>query len=266
MNLQKALVGILSGLLCMLHSSESFADRLVFVINTTEMDERGAVTAPYLDEYRWSREWQTIAGSVENKASSEPIKKPIKVVTVRANSNQEITRGLALWLNTPAGMKAHEIAGLGIYSHGDLMRLHNESRDFQIELPSDLKNVLAPAVGRFAKGARIFFSGCNVLWGQSEITAESSLKSIAEALHLSDGIVYANYSKGFDPYTLVVSPFNSDVKLNKRLASLATYLIWPVSIAALPLFSNYIFNQGYALAVRGTQTKLLKVQQNQIFK
>ncbi len=243
--------------------SKSYADRFIFVVNTTENDNSGPATAAYLDEARWMREWDDVAASCQTLDK----KNKVRVIPIRANSNSEISKKLEFWMQQTSPEQApHEVLGLAVYSHGYHMILLNESEQFKLQLPADIADTFRPLRGRFANGARIILTGCDVLWGQSEPTARTSLKSIADSFQLKEGVIYANYSKGLDPYTLAADPFNSEIKIQKRLAALATYMLWPFSGPMLPIMSKYVFNQGYALKLANDRTELFKVQQNSVFK
>ncbi len=250
----KALLVLFSSLFI---SMTALCDQLIFVINTTEEDQAGPVTAPYLDEARWSKEWS-------NVISAQKDGQKIRLIPIRANSNQEITKALELWMR-PDNDNSHEVLGISIYSHGTKMTLLNESNKVLLQLPTDLATVFQPVIGRFAKGARVILTGCEVLEGQSEPTVYTSLRGMAQTLGLQSGMIYANVTKGFDPYTLLASPLNSDIKPKKRLAALATYVLWPFSSLGLPLASKVIFNKGYVLNLDDGKEKLLKVHQNQVF-
>lgn len=250
----KALIVLFSSLFI---SMTALGDQLIFVINTTEEDQAGPVTAPYLDEARWSKEWNGIMASHGGD-------KTVRLIPIRANSNQEITKALELWMR-PDNDNSHEVLGISIYSHGTKMTLLNESNKVLMQLPTDLATVFQPVVGRFAKGARVILTGCEVLEGQSEPTVYTSLRGMAQALGLQDGMIYAHVTKGFDPYTLLASPFNSEIKGKKRFAALATYVLWPFSSIGLPVASKFILNKGYVLNIGEGKEKLLKVHQNQMF-
>ncbi|MBN8542494.1 MAG: hypothetical protein J0L82_19040 [Deltaproteobacteria bacterium] len=215
------------------------AEQLVFVINTTEQDEAGPSTAAYLDEARWMEYWSEVLA--EQKKATQSAK--VSLIPIRANTNSEITKALELWMGSPLN-SGNEVLGLAIHSHGHHMVLTNESEKFLLRLPQDLEQTFKPVVGRFSPNARVLLSGCDVLWGQSSTTAYGSLKSIAKSLGMHSGMIYSNSSKGIDPYTLFADPFNPDIKLPKRLAAFATYLLWPFSGTIVPLMSRFIYNQG----------------------
>lgn len=243
-------------------SLTALADQLIFVVNTTETNSRGPGTAPYLDEARWAKEWDGLIAEKKAQNSNEKI----KLISIRANSNKELTSMLELWMRpTSPDQAPPTVLGLAIYSHGSEMILSNESAEFKMELPTDIAAVLSPVVGRFAPGARVIMTGCNILTGQSEPTARTSLKWMADALEMKEGMIYAQYSRGLDPYTLFASPLNSDMKPGKRLAALATYMMWPFSAPMVPLISKYILNKGYILKLDKDADQLLKVHHNVVF-
>jgi hypothetical protein len=242
----------------LLINNYSKADELIFVINTTQNDDRGPSTAPYLDETRWMKKWEPLVS--ENN-------KKIRIISIRANSNQKILKALEFWMTQDeSSEERHEVKGLVVYSHGDRMVLLNESQEFIMKLPTDIISTFQPIQGRFSKDARIILTGCKVLWEQSPMTAYSSLKSIADSFGLNSGLIYANKSDGVDPYTLFADPFNADIKTPKRLAAFATYLLWPFSTTVLPIMTKYIYNQGYALLIDKQEANLLEINENKAFK
>lgn len=224
------------------------AESFVFVINTTAEDNMGPATAPYMDETRWSQQWRT---SFEKSGHAVHGAK-IQIIPIRANSNQELTRSLNFWMTPlPTDAGPREVVGLGIYSHGLPMTLLNESEKFKLNLPGDIAAVFAPIIGHFAVDARIVLMGCLVLDGQSEITAGQTLASFADAFGLKRGLVYANATKGIDPYTLLGDPLNSDIRPMKRAAIFLNYLLWPLTSFVVPAASRFYYNHGYALLRAG---------------
>jgi hypothetical protein len=242
-------------------SSQAVAARLIFVINTTEQDESGPSTAAYLDEARWMNEWQDVLA--EQKSTSKGEK--VVLVPVRANSNSELTKALELWMGSELNSQ-NEVLGLAVYSHGHHMVLLNETERFLVRLPQDIETTFKPLVGRFSSNARVLLAGCDVLWGQSPTTAYSSLHSIAKGFGMQSGTLYANSSKGIDPYTLFADPFNPEIKPRKRLAAFVSYLLWPFSGTIVPLMSRFIYNQGFAIQFDRNSSQLYEVHQDQIFK
>lgn len=88
-------------------------EKLIFVVNTTENDERGGATAPYLDEARFADYW----------AKFDP---EAKVVIIRADSNQSAALQIQNWMRPDPSKK--EVVGLSIHSHGAAGAIFNESK------------------------------------------------------------------------------------------------------------------------------------------
>jgi len=236
-------------------STKVDATKLVFVINTTEADVMGPATATYLDETRWRKIWNPM---VEAQNASSTLGPKVQVVTIRASSNEAVTRALALWLHPlPTDTSPREVLGIAVYSHGSLMEIFNESDKFRVRLPDDVAKTFAPVVGRFPENARILFFGCNLLEGKSEASARTALQGILSAFEIKSGAIYANSIEGLDPHTLFVSPLNPDVKPLKRTAAFISYLIWPFTSVIVPTLSRFYFNQGYSLAVRADGSSTL---------
>jgi hypothetical protein len=206
-------------------------EKLIFVVNTTENDESGGATAPYLDEARFADYW----------AKFDP---EAKVVIIRADSNQSAALQIQNWMSPDPSKK--EVVGLSIHSHGAAGAIFNESNQFHLRLPHDLPTVFGSLKGYFSNNARVTFDGCQILYGKSPKEATVMLNSIAESLGLSSGMIYANQSMGgqmMDVYK--VSIFNQDISKKMRLAALLQYLTWPVSVPASKYIDSNVFNQGF---------------------
>lgn len=206
-------------------------EKLIFVVNTTENDEKGGATAPYLDEARFADYWENFDPEA-------------KVVVIRADSNRSAALQIRNWMSPDPSKK--EVVGLSIHSHGAPAALFNESNQFHLQLPHDLPSVFGSLKGHFSNNARVTFNGCQILHGKSPKEATILLNSIANSLGLSSGMIYANQSLGgqmLDVYK--VSIFNQDISKKMRLAGLMQYLTWPVSVPASKYIDSNVFNRGF---------------------
>jgi hypothetical protein len=220
------------------------SEPLVFVINTKEHDIRGAVTAPYLDEAADIEAWQKIFPQA-------------RVVRIRANSTTELRKVLELYMQDPT--ETYEVLGLFIRSHGERMRLFNESESFHLSLATDLPTVFQPVIGHFAPGTRVVFDGCSVLEGMNSDEAAQALQGILHDLGITNGGIYANRTLGYEGLEGFsrTSITNGDIPWNQRATAALFYGAFPITVPIAYLMRVGL-NRGYFLEVNGESTKLYK--------
>lgn len=216
--------------------------KVVFLINTKEHDIRGAVTAPYLDEYADILNWQQIAPGAE-------------IFRLRANTTEEVRRTLEVFMGQNPDDK--EVVGLFIRSHGERLRLFNEQETFTLKLPEDLPRVFASLQGHFSPQVRIVFNGCEVLEGMNRREALQALQGIFGGFGIKEGTIYANRTVGYEGLENFtrVSVFNKDIPVLQRSLAGVFYVAWPVTLP-LAYAMKKAFNRGYLLQISNEEQTL----------
>ena len=235
---------ILALLLIFLMKSVAFAQTpAVFIINTQEHDRGGSTSVYYLDEYYAIEKWKNIAPEA-------------KIIMIRAESNEQITRSLEAWIKPDP--KKYVIIGLEIISHGNYRTLANENRKFHLLFPEGLGAIFSPLKNSYALGARVVLDGCEVISRMSSEQIKKNLKVALTTLGIAEGEIYASQTDFYEvsPY-YKNNPFNSDIPLEKRIRFLVgNALVFPPLVTyALQKF----YNSGVLLRINseGVQTQQL---------
>jgi hypothetical protein len=223
-------------------------EKIVFLVNTAESDVGGGNIkgSPYILERSEINKLKVLFPGA-------------KVIRIRADSNEAIRKGLDLWMQPNPNDK--EVMGLYIHSHGNKMLLGNENGKFSLKLPNDIQNTFQPIVGRFSENARIIFSGCLLMAGQSSEQVNSSMRSISESFNLKSGLIYANETEGwlmFQALTYIDIYEKEKVPKDLRDMKVIASALWPVTYPMIGYFENVRYNQGYILSLDSENSRLYK--------
>ena len=215
----------------------------IFIVDTTATDMYGGSSVYYLDEYYAIQAWKKVAPQM-------------KIVVIRADSNQSLTQQLENWMRAEPGR--YEIQALQIMSHGARRTLANEKRTFVMRLPEGFETLFAPIKGHFAKGARVILDGCLVFANMDDAKRIEVMTKSLQNLGITDGEIFGYKS---DVWTLDGyfrnDPLNKDIPWEKRrnymIGNLFPYISWTTTYL-LKVFNN----KGVALTLSPQHASALR--------
>ena len=149
---------------------------------------------------------------------------------------------------------------LYISSHGVNSFLINQDGEFAFHLDreEDYKSIFGSAIGRFSKGAKIFFSGCSVS-PKNRNQAHLLFKTISKNFKLKSGSIYANYTEGFQFTDAVILQSIGEQPTrkhrNKKLFfTLSAFVSYPLGL----FYEKFLTNKGYLFRINGDKWSMEK--------
>ena len=234
-------------LLLILGVAHAYAkEQIVFVINTQEDDDDGGAIPhePYIQENEYIKDWKKIYPQAT-------------IVRIRAKTTNELTKNLDLWMQPNPSQK--EVAGIFINSHGNKMYLASNDVEFNLLMPDNLAT-FAPLFGHYAKGVRVVFNSCLILSDMTPAQAKTNLAAILDGLKIQNGSIYANATKGDEPFRNLKNTdvIDKNMTLGRTLEAIAFYTFLPLSAPGLYVYEKHIANQGFFLERDSQSSRLYK--------
>lgn len=187
-----------------------------------------------------------------------------RVVLIRANSNAEIRKKLAAYVNQDSA-----IAGLYVSSHGRMgpnlsPQVSNESRKFLVKLdePRSVSETFGPLIGKFTSDAHIVFDGCELaqIESQDPKTVLTVMKNVGHNFGLKTGQIYMNRTTGDRGDLLRSQSWADQATASAKASKYFDEAFFWIMTPAYWIRENKFRNQGYTLDLHEERAVLFKDQ------
>lgn len=165
------------------------------------------------------------------------------VLYYRVHSMKELLKVL----NQPSSLKIQSISFMGIhgYRYDNIMEFALTDRNggqplFTI---NELKNKVNL---NFTDDAVVIFDSCEIMPKEMNTEAKDSFLLIADALGMSSGSIYGNYTVGSNATEILLgTPFYDSNSREEVIGKLAAQAIWPITLVYYSYLDRIKNNQGY---------------------
>lgn len=181
-------------------------------------------------------------------------------ISIRTRSNSDLQHQLSHIVNSSTVVDA-----LVVESHGDSdggqgwyeatvsdydgVFPDGERGKFQVNLVSDtmVRRTFSQVIGKFAKGAKIIFNGCDLLAAGSENEKMRAIARVADNFGLSVGEVYMSKTSGENMRDVIIGqPFQDEPDEKSAAWHLVNQALWFLSYPEM-LVIEQIEDRGYTL-------------------
>jgi hypothetical protein len=185
---------------------------------------------------------------------------------IRASEETELRDGIAAAMERPWQVRALVVESHGYSSNTSIVygyhsHMANRSQRIDIDLVSEgqVHYAFSSLIGRFAPGARIVFSGCQMVDAGEEPEKMDAMAKVAENFGLKDGSIYMNHTDGSEfTEAIVKQPFTVETGWVNRSAHLSLQLMAVVSYPIGEFMEHVVSNWGYRYTVDSSGAKLTK--------